>query len=632
MCTKGQATSFAIINKYVVIVAVLCIFGGTSFADVDATRFAGSDPCAQVNAALATLPSYGGVIDATGFNQAQLGNPCRTTITITVPATLKFGPASWTFAGNPGITIRSPRVTITCQHAGEADIYGIYPATLYSAGAYPLIADTLPSVHGTDEFAIHNCALDGNGVGTFGLFFPYGFSGLVDQSTTRSFTSAGQLILDGHWTAFGNSSASNGGDGVVWSYDGVVDGYPQYVLNGGVGLHNIVGGSTLHTVTAYHNKFHGIYLDGRWVQEWSPVITYTVPSFIIPRSGNAGGYYYYTQKVGTTGGGRPAFCQQVGCTITDGSVTWVNVGTALGYGIAPIFNTGFYWTSIESPTCADNGYDEPLDFVSDNIRIEGNPTFPVQFTNVSSPICHQSRSEDFVATGIHLLNTDFITLSNFGWLGSAFANVPGGAGLLIENSSDVTLSGMVSQLSYANTIKLLNSQSSVFNSVIAVDTGVAATPIDGTYGVYIDSRSNNNTLDSIRIRDDRTVPHSRGIFNAGRSNLVSNYSATNLVGQGGGKAGAQGSQAQDSTRQPAGAMLLDSGSAFQPSGQQGESYVNWVAPIMARETDIASTDCPKKEKRRSSDKSAERDSSNVSDHCPDSDEAPEQNEASQAGN
>jgi hypothetical protein len=606
------------------------MFSCRSFAaDVDATRFPGSDPCAQVNAALATLPPYGGVIDATGFNQVQLGNPCHTTITVSVPATLKFGPVSWTIAANPGINIKSPRVAITCQHAGEADIYGLYPATLYSGGAYPLISDTVASAHGTDEFAIHNCALDGHGMGTFGLFFPYGFAGIIDQSTTRSFTAAGQFILDGHWTAYGNSSASNGGDGVVWSYDGVVDGYPQYVLNGGVGLHNINGGTNFHTVTAYHNRLHGIYLDGRWIQDWSPISSYVVPSFIAPQAGNAGRFVFYTQKVGTTGGARPSFCQTVGCTVTDGSVTWINVGTAMGYGLAPIFNTGFYWASIEAPTCVDNGYDEPLDFVSDNIRIEGSSTFPVRFTSITTPNCVQSRTEDFAATGIHLLNTDYIPISNFTWLGSGFVNVPGGAGLLVENSSDITLSGMVSQFAYANTIKLINTQNSIFNAIIAVDTAVASTPLDGTYGIYIDSRSSNNIFDSIRVRDNRTPPHSRGIFNAGRSNLISNYTQTNLLGQGQ-KTELVGSynSLQVPANLPLERGLPNSGSGYWPPSEQSEplagTFAGGVFTVLQLPETVGDADCFGKQEHSDADHPDDSsDGSKISERCSEPGEVPE---------
>ena len=481
--------------------------------------------CDQLTTELAGLPSFGGTVDVTGFGNST----CNKTISISVPAKILFGGATWTFNGNPGISVNSPKVIIECLQSSEGDIYGVVPPNLQSGGPYPLIADTNPSGHGTDGFTIESCYLDGKGIGAFGLFFPYGNAGQIYKTITRGFTSAGQFILGGQWIAYANSSALNGGDGVVWGYDGEIDGNPQYVVNGGSGLHNVIGGSVLTSIATYHNKLHGIYLDGRTVGDWTNSTTFLSPSFIIPTSGNSGKYVFFTQSVGTTGTVRPTFCQTPGCTFTDGKVTWINAGTAMGYGLNSIFNKVFPWTSINSPTCADTGFGEPDGFVGDNIRVEGSAEYPVIFTAINGPVCHQSEGDDYNANGIHLLNVNYATVSNYGWLGSGYSNNVGGAGLLVESSKGVIVSGMASWFSYSNAIRLVHSSLSTFSGIVAVNTGLASTPIEETYAISIDKNSVINTVDSLSVRDDRTPPYSRGLYDAGSGTILSNYRVSNVV-------------------------------------------------------------------------------------------------------
>ena len=326
-----------------------------------------------------------------------------------------------------------------------------------------------PSFHGTDGFSISNCSLNGGWVGTFGLFFPYGNSGQITKVFTGNFTSVGQFILGGQWIAYAAYSSGNGGDGVVWGYDGNVDGNPQYAGNGGSGFHNVVGGSILNSQGVYHNRLHGIYIDGRGDPDWTAYTSYISQSFIRPTVGNPGNFVFFTQYVGTTGRARPAFCQTVGCTLADGTVAWVNAGQALGYMGESVLQD-HYWTTLESVTCSDTGFNEPDGFVADLIRVEGTTANPVKFTTISSPDCHQSEAGDFNANGIHLLNVNYVDIDNVSWLGSGYDDSAGGSGLLLESAKGVVVSGMTSWFSYSNAIKAIHSNNSTFSGLQLVNT------------------------------------------------------------------------------------------------------------------------------------------------------------------
>ncbi|HEY4901064.1 MAG TPA: hypothetical protein VIH91_09635, partial [Terriglobales bacterium] len=231
---------------------------------LNAATFPGADPCTQINNAIAALPAAGGVVDASGFTAAQISNGCATPINASAAsATLRFGAGTWKLGGNPGIDVKAPKITIECPKASEGDSYNTVPATLMSNAAYPLIADTVQTFHSTDGLMVRNCYLDGNGVGTFGLFLPYGNSGHVENVYTRNFTSVGQFLLGGQWTMMAASSGGNGGDGLVMGYDSAIDGNAQFAGNQGSAIHVVAGGNVLHGVGTYKNRLHGIYLDGR---------------------------------------------------------------------------------------------------------------------------------------------------------------------------------------------------------------------------------------------------------------------------------------------------------------------------------------------------------------------------------
>jgi hypothetical protein len=67
-----------------------------------------------------------------------------------------------------------------------------------------------------------------------------------------------------------------------------------------------------------------------WQASWTPTVT---QSFILPTVNNAGKYAFQATTVsGPTSSTEPSWCQSSGCTTTDGSVTWTNIGTLGGQG------------------------------------------------------------------------------------------------------------------------------------------------------------------------------------------------------------------------------------------------------------------------------------------------------------
>lgn len=87
-------------------------------------------------------------------------------------------------------------------------------------------------------------------------------------------------------------SNNNGGDGIVFANDTVMDGNTQIALNGGVGLHTLLSGSRLTDIDSDHNVLHGVFLDGRVRSDWAAGQRYIVPMLIKPLNGNPGGYYF----------------------------------------------------------------------------------------------------------------------------------------------------------------------------------------------------------------------------------------------------------------------------------------------------------------------------------------------------
>jgi hypothetical protein len=74
-----------------------------------------------------------------------------------------------------------------------------------------------------------------------------------------------------------------------------------------------------------------------WQSSWVVIATDT---FILPTVGNSGKYGFQATTGGATGLSEPTWCQTAGCTVTDGTVIWTNIGKLAGQ--APGFDVLIY--------------------------------------------------------------------------------------------------------------------------------------------------------------------------------------------------------------------------------------------------------------------------------------------------
>jgi hypothetical protein len=468
------------------------------------------------------LPKTGGVVDLTNV----VGNQtCSVTLNISIPATIRFGYATWTFAGNPGIHIVSYGPVAL---EGMAHQYAYVPrspdGTVFVSGASaPLIVDD-----GSVGSQIRNIEMDGSRqLGTFGFLGGLA-GGMVWQSAhVHSFRYAGIIALGGVNTFHDLLCNSNGGTGVMFANDGVMDGNSQISLNGGVGVHVLFGGGRITDVDSDHNGLHGIYLDGRQPGKWMPGERYIAPTVIRPVSGNPGGYYFLSVNVGGTSGRTPpSWPQVVNATTSDGSVQWLNVST---FQYLP--PGSMIVSKISGGTVDDNGVGEPAGFVSDNIRIEGaSPSnYSAEWNAVDATVVQQAQVTHYAVTGVHILNSQQVVVTGVHWLGGAWNNIDAGdrGGYVIENSFNIVINASTSHYSTQSAIKVVNSTYSEILGFTAVDTGISNEDISTTYCIWIDSNSNRIQLSSIQCQTG--LGHGRGLGNYGRNTTVSNYTNSTNV-------------------------------------------------------------------------------------------------------
>ncbi len=476
---------------------------------------ASSDPCVQLNSAIAALPASGGILDETNISGNQT---CNVTLRITVPVTITFGYANWTFNGNPGISIAS---SAQSSLVGAAHVYAYDPTnpqgTVFTSGvAAPLIVDA-----GSGGSQFSNLDLDGNGIGTFGFLGALA-GGMVWTSVhVHSFQYAGVIALGGVNTFHDLMSNNNGGDGIVFANDAVVDGNGQIALNGGVGVHTLLSGTRITDLDSDHNTLHGIYFDGRARPDWTRRQLYVVPTLIKPLHGNPGGYYFLSVNVGgSAGNSAPIWTQSTHALISDGTVKWLNVGTF--HYLPP---TGMIGNSIIGGMVDDNGNGEPPGFVSDNIRIEGaSPTdYSAKWNHIDGTKVQQAQLTAYPVTGIHLLYSLDSAISNVSFLGGDWGDVNSGdaGGYVIESSYTILINASNSSFSARNAIKIINSSYAMVQGFQASQTGVSHSLRADTYCISVDSHSSHTSL--AQIDCDSNNAYGRGIYNGGTDTTIQGY-------------------------------------------------------------------------------------------------------------
>ena len=478
-----------------------------------------SDPCAQINAAIGSLPAAGGTIDARGFSP---GQTCNAILTANKPVTILFGAGTWTFNGNPGINVTAPNVVLKCP---TSTILQASSTALLSGGPYPLIANTVDpangGLHTADGTSVIACELNGNGVGTFGIFAPNSYSMKIHGVHARNFTSADILALAGQDDIQNTVADGSGGDGFVLGYDGHVSGMSQANGNTADGWHVMAAGFVFDGPTAYRNGLFGMHFDGNQGGDWLASTIYLEPKIIIPTSNNPGAYGYYTQKVGTTAATRPAqFCQTIGCLTRDGSVMWINVGelNAYGFGVPEVFSQGN--NNINSPNISQSNFGNHAgDW--DNILIEGTSTAYSIGNSVLGAKTRQSEVPSTPAHGIHLKFASITSLKDTQWEGGAYTSGPQVelGGVELEDSWFTEIGFLDCLRSYGNCFTSVASADTTIDKLVAQDGGVSGDPT--TFAVSLDSNTAYTIINTLLVADDRNPPYQSGISNAAASpNLV----------------------------------------------------------------------------------------------------------------
>jgi len=478
-----------------------------------------SDPCAQINAAIGSLPAAGGTVDARGFSP---GQTCNAILTANKPVTILFGAGTWTFNGNPGINVTAPNVVLQCP---ASTILQTSSTALLSGAPYPLIANTVDpangGLHTADGTSVIACELNGNGAGTFGIFAPNSYSMKIHGVHARNFTSADILVLAGQNDIQNTVTDGSGGDGFVLGYDGHVSGMSQANGNTADGWHVIAAGFVFDGPTAYRNGLYGMHFDGNQGGDWLASTLYLEPKIIIPTSNNPGAYAYYTQKVGTTAATRPAqFCQTIGCLTRDGSVMWINVGAlnAYGFGVPEVFLQGN--NNINSPNIAQSNFGNHAgDW--DNIRIEGTSTAYSIGNSVLGAKTRQSEVPSTPAHGIHLKFASITSLKDTQWEGGAYTSGPQIelGGVELEDSWFTEIGFLDCLRSYGNCLTLVASADTTIDKLVAQDGGVSGDPT--TFAVSLDNNTGYTIINTLLVDDDRNPPYQSGISNAAApANLV----------------------------------------------------------------------------------------------------------------
>jgi hypothetical protein len=459
------------------------------------------------------------VLDETGFSGPQT---CNATLTIPVPVTLTFGYSSWTLNGNPGIHITAyGPVSLT----GASTQYNYTPSspqgTVFISGnsSAPLILDET-----SVGSRFSNIELDGNNTGEFGYLTVLAVGAVWTSTHAHHFRYEGILSLGGVNTFNGLLVNNNGGDGVVFTNDTVMDGNNQIALNGGVGVHTLLGGARLTDVDSDHNGLHGVFLDGRVPLDWSGGHTYVVPTLIKPLDNNPGGFYFLSVNVNGTSDATPppwGRHQDVYSMVPDGSVMWANVGL-FPYNLPP---GSMIVNKIIGGTIDDNGIGEPDGFVSDNIRIEGGSpeNYSANWNLIQGTNVMQAQETAYAVTGVHLVNSQNTTINGVSWLGGAWGDTNSGdaGGFVIENSYMDQIDACTSNFSSRNPVKIITSTYTAVQTFSASETGASTSAPSDTYCISVGSTSDHSSLGNINCVSG--TGYGRGIDNAGTNTSINGY-------------------------------------------------------------------------------------------------------------
>ncbi|MFZ0312257.1 MAG: hypothetical protein WAL85_06085 [Candidatus Korobacteraceae bacterium] len=479
-----------------------------------------TDPCAQINAAIGSLPAAGGTVDARGFSP---GQTCNATIVLNKPVVLLFGAGNWTFNGCPGINVSSPGVSIIGLGETVSGVDGGQSATVFVSNPSSPCTLIQNVTAGADSTVIRDMELNGNHrAGLIGIFWPLAGSLHLINLRVHDFLQQGIYAVGGLNYAHDLYVSDNGGDGIEWGSDGQIDGRNEAYGNAGAGFHLVAGGNRLIAPRADFNTRQGIYLDGRLYPDWSAGTAQTVGAIIRPASGNSGGYAFVAIACTAdcrTNGSEPTWPQSPGAQVTDNHVTWINAAV-----LAP-GNVNNFNNHVETPNLEYNGYEA--------LRLEGDPTHAAS-TNVITGFYGNNAGTPSTSNsmGIHLLYATQTVINGGLYYGSALNRMNDAGGYVIDASSSLTtLVNCLSYLSHASAIQVIggSSYTTISNSQV-YDNADSSTSGTNLYAVYVAPGTLFTTFANIIVTDNRSPAYSLGLYDYGTGDDQTGGYRSNILG------------------------------------------------------------------------------------------------------
>ncbi|MGA9565997.1 MAG: hypothetical protein WBS19_10785, partial [Candidatus Korobacteraceae bacterium] len=479
---------------------------------LNAAAFPGADPCAQINNAVAVLPSAGGTVDATSFQGTK---SCTTAVVLSKPLQLKLG----------GVVLQVPQIKIS---AAGVKISGVSQQTF--AGYVGTAATTIQSnaaqaliyVTGGGSYIVEDLNLDGNGKqGLMGVFDPQWSNGTVRNVKATNFANSGIYMRGGLNKIHDLVTAHNGGDGVVFGSDGVIDGLNEFAYSGETiagkgGLHVCSGGTHVGYVLADFNSGYGVMFDGVPDPDWQSSHTYQIGDEIQPGAGNTGSYIYIATTTGTSGASAPTWTQGVGATVADGSVTWTAThvlkatasGSALVNGIVS-YNTG------------------------PGLLVQGDPTHLYMGVQIGTVLANTYSNTTTASTGVSLVQTWLTTIGDLTCYGSAWSGGPNNdSGCLVINGGlNTTVDSINSYNTHKSAVQVNGTYTSIGKLLIQNNADGQTTGTD-RYAVTIATGSSYTTIGQAQIFDrwrDSGGPYSAGIYNWGAYTKIANLEEGTLI-------------------------------------------------------------------------------------------------------
>ena len=442
-------------------------------------------------------------------------------MTISKPVKLLFGNTSFTLNGNPGILITSPK---SPQLVGTGWEYSYTPSgtsgTVFISGiAAPLLVDTASA-----GALYQGIEFNGNSVGTIGVFMGVnGGSGATFRDVHFHHFLYTCFLAPGALTTDGLQLVNNcGGDGYLIGSAPVIGGNTQFDFIGGNGIHAIGESSQVTNPNVNRPGLNGLYFDGRIPPDWTGATTFVSPSIIKPLTANAGAFYFYSLNVNcTTSGAHPTWPQTISATVTDGNCIWINVST-FNNGGAPVpgnaGNVVLSGANILNAGTATYGSYKP-----DCIRFEGNSAgIPTCFDNsITGSWIDMEPSggpNSFIGNGLHLLNCIDSTVTGLTFTGRSYGNtVPASDGyaLIVENGYDNAITNVTSKFASKSPIKLINTFSNVLSNIATTCSTNQFTTSPDTYNVQVDTTSDGNQINGLKISLNCGRSNEHGVYNAG---------------------------------------------------------------------------------------------------------------------